>query len=134
MAPAPRRYVLVVEDEASIAQAFTDALRLDGYEVTAVESGVEALIAMERRVPDLLLLDLRLPGVSGPALLHELRQRARLAHVPVVVVSAARELVDLAPRLGPQVRACLAKPLDLEVLLGIVERLTAPRPRRSAFA
>lgn len=90
---APAR-ILVVEDERDIAALVAFHLTKEGYRVRTAESGQEALEAMAADRPDLVLLDLMLPGFSGYEVLQEMRRRPDLAEVPVVVLTARRDEAD----------------------------------------
>ncbi len=89
---APR--ILVVEDEPDIAALLAYQLTRDGYRVETVASGTEALDAVSRDVPDLIVLDRMLPGVTGDDVLRQLRSDAATAAVPVIVLTARREQED----------------------------------------
>ena len=90
---APAR-ILVVEDERDISALVAYHLTKEGYRVRTAEGGIEALEAAQSERPDLILLDLMLPGFSGYDVLAELRRRPELSEVPVVVLTARREEVD----------------------------------------
>jgi two-component system phosphate regulon response regulator PhoB len=90
---APAR-ILVVEDERDIAALVAYHLTKEGYRVRTAEGGTEALEAAAAERPDLLLLDLMLPGLSGYEVLAEMRRRPELADVPVVVLTARRDEAD----------------------------------------
>jgi two-component system, OmpR family, phosphate regulon response regulator PhoB len=90
---APAR-ILVVEDERDIAALVAYHLTKEGYRVRTAEGGQEALEAIAAEKPDLLLLDLMLPGFSGYEVLQELRRRPEMAEVPVVVLTARRDEAD----------------------------------------
>jgi two-component system, OmpR family, phosphate regulon response regulator PhoB len=92
-AKAPAR-VLVVEDERDIAALVAYHLTKEGYRVRTTEGGQEALEAVSAEKPDLVVLDLMLPGFSGYDVLQELRRRPDLAEVPVVVLTARRDEAD----------------------------------------
>jgi DNA-binding response OmpR family regulator len=85
-------YILVVEDEPAIVTVVRERLERDGFRVRAVASGEEALGQTELDSPDLLVLDLMLPGIDGLDVLRGLRERGDM--VPVVVLSAKDEDVD----------------------------------------
>ena len=80
MAARPR--ILFVEDEASIAEPFANALRRDGFEPVLARTGAEALARAEHQPPDLVLLDLNLPDVDGRDVARELR---RTSDVPSTI-------------------------------------------------
>ena len=90
---APAR-VLVVEDERDIAALVAYHLTKEGYRVRTAEGGHEALAAIAADKPDLLILDLMLPGFSGYEVLQEMRRRPEMAELPVVVLTARRDEED----------------------------------------
>lgn len=86
-AASRRCHVLVVEDERHIARLLDHVLRKEGYAVTAVHDAEKALAAIELRVPDAILLDIVLPGMSGLDLLRRIRLDPRFASLVVIVLS-----------------------------------------------
>ncbi len=90
---APAR-VLVVEDERDIAALIAYHLTKEGYRVRTAGGGTEALEAMSQERPDLVVLDIMLPGFSGLDILAEIRKRPEVSDVPVVMLTARREEVD----------------------------------------
>ncbi|WP_324650402.1 response regulator transcription factor [Georgenia sp. H159] len=83
--------ILLVEDEESYREPLTYQLERDGYEVVAVDNGSDALVAYDRSVPDLVLLDLMLPGMSGTDVCRELR---RQGNTPVIMLTAKDDEFD----------------------------------------
>jgi two-component system phosphate regulon response regulator PhoB len=90
---APAR-ILVVEDERDIAALVAYHLTREGYRVRTADDGAEALEAISHERPDLVILDLMLPGFSGYDVLAELRRRSTIAEVPVIVLTARRDEPD----------------------------------------
>ena len=86
--------VLVVDDEPDLVELVRFNLKEAGYEIDAARSGREALALLRRRPPDLLILDLMLPDVSGTEICRQVRSDARLAGVPVLMLTAKSEEVD----------------------------------------
>ena len=86
--------ILVVEDERDIAALVAYHLTREGYRVRTAEGGAEAIEAAVAERPDLLILDLMLPSLSGYEVLAELRRRPDLADVPVIVLTARRDEAD----------------------------------------
>ena len=86
--------ILVVEDERDIAALISYHLTKEGYRVRTAEGGVEGLEAVSSERPDIVLLDLNLPGFSGYEVLTEMRRRPQLAEVPIIVLTARREEAD----------------------------------------
>jgi DNA-binding response OmpR family regulator len=113
--------VLVVEDEPDLAFTVKTRLELGGLKVEAVASGEEALAAVAQAAPDVIILDLRLPGIDGFDVMRHLRENGM--DIPVVVMSAhasewrIREASDLGSA------AYLTKPVDLSELERTVRRV-----------
>jgi len=80
--------VLLVDDEDSLRKVMTELLVRDGFEVVEARNGVEALDQVDRHAPDVVVLDLNLPGMDGYSVLSELRARPATRHVPVIVLTA----------------------------------------------
>jgi CheY-like chemotaxis protein len=119
MAPAKR--VLVVDDDDTIRVTVADALQDEGYHVLTATNGAEALDQVAAEMPDAIVLDLMMPILDGWGFLKACRERQLCDGIPVLVMSAYRRLSESAPEL--KVRGCIAKPFDLDVLLGAVDRL-----------
>jgi len=86
--------VLVVEDERDIAALIAYQLTREGFRVETAGTGTEALQAVGRDIPDLVVLDRMLPGVSGDEVLQRLKDEPATAHIPVLVLTAKREQED----------------------------------------
>jgi len=111
--------VLVVEDESPIRDLVTDSLEEEGYGLEVAASVEEAELRIAEEPPDLIVLDLRLPGRSGWDFLRQRHDDPKLAAIPVLVLSAAPEdrLLE-AKELGAD--AFLSKPFDLDILSALV--------------
>jgi CheY-like chemotaxis protein len=114
--------ILVVDDQADIRLTLRLSLEMKGYEVLLASDVREAMAALEKRTPDLVLLDITLPAVSGWDLLAKLRADERFGSLPVVVTSAlpADQVAARARELGATDH--LAKPFDVDVLAETVRR------------
>ncbi|HWI40858.1 MAG TPA: response regulator, partial [Verrucomicrobiae bacterium] len=103
-----RGAVLIAEDNQNLASALARFLTSNGYEVSTAADGVRALQLFSAAPPDLLVLDLRLPLLSGVEVLRKIRASARGKELPVVIISGAyrgEKFLEGARRLG--VRHCL---------------------------
>jgi DNA-binding response OmpR family regulator len=80
--------VLLVDDEDQLRRVMRDLLERDGYEVIEAADGIEALDQVDRHGPDIIVLDLNLPGLDGYGVLSHLRSRRVTQHIPVVVLTA----------------------------------------------
>ncbi len=115
------KHVLVVEDEPQMRAMLADNLEFEGYRVTAVASGEEALQAFAGRHYALLLLDVMLPGMSGFDVCQALRARA--VHVPIVVLTARTHEQDRVRGLDLGADDYVSKPFSVGELLARVRAL-----------
>lgn len=106
--------ILIIDDDEHIGNLEQELLEREGYAVLRAYSGTEALLLLNRTRPDLVLLDLMLPGLSGEALLPE------LDGIPVIVVSAKAGVEDKTALLLGGAADYLAKPFDARELLARV--------------
>ncbi|HTU01180.1 MAG TPA: response regulator [Candidatus Sulfotelmatobacter sp.] len=121
--PAPKR-VLVVEDDAALQTTLAQFLETSGYRVESVGTGADALAALSARRPDLIVLDLSLPDVSGHELLGQIRGSAETRALPVLILTGlSEEEARAAVRHGAD--DFLTKPFSPTVLLGVVQGLLA---------
>ncbi|HEY0305369.1 MAG TPA: response regulator transcription factor [Longimicrobiales bacterium] len=117
--------ILVVEDERDIAALVAYHLTKEGYRVRTAEGGAEALEAAAAERPDLMVLDLMLPGYSGYDVLAELRRQPTLSEVPVIILTARREEADRVKGLELGADDYLTKPFsprELVLRVGAVLR------------
>jgi CheY-like chemotaxis protein len=111
-----RKKVVIVEDDAEVLDLEAFLLATEGYDVVSVQNGAEATEAIRAFNPDVVLLDLMLPGKDGNTILSELAADQATRGIKVIVVSA------YTPRLRPSplVRRVLSKPFDVPELLEAV--------------
>ncbi len=88
--------VLIIDDDVELCETFSDALEFAGHEVKVVNSGYEGFRVVTRLVPDVVILDMNLPGVSGILLLSHIRHLSRLSHTKVIIVSGHPDLANSA--------------------------------------
>jgi two-component system response regulator MprA len=120
------RSILVVDDNRDFAELLGEVLDEEGYQVRVAFDGAAALAEIEHEHPDLVVSDVVMPRLDGPALARRLRRRG--SHIPVVLLSAEYDDVDM-----PGVRF-LRKPFELDDLLRLVARVIDDRSRVPAHA
>ena len=118
------KHILVVDDDIHIGNLLQEALEGEGYRVSRAYSGTEAALAVERERPDLALLDLMLPGLSGEQVL------PRLTGIPVIVVSARADVDSKTALLLGGAADYVTKPFVLRELLARVAVRLREAPAR----
>jgi len=121
--------ILVVEDEDDIRELLRYNLAKEGYRVIGAASGEEALRAVRGSLPDLVLLDLMLPGMDGLEVCRSLKQDPQTRNLPIVMLTAKGEEADIVAGLELGADDYVTKPFSVRVLLA---RLRAVLRRRSA--
>jgi DNA-binding response OmpR family regulator len=121
------RRILLAEDEDSIALALEHLMRKDGDDVRRVANGAEALPSIERDRPDLVLLDVMLPAVSGYAICETVRRNPRLADVKILMMTARGSQGETRRCLDLGADGFMAKPFALADTKDAVHRLPGPR-------
>ena len=127
--------VLVVEDEAAIAELISINLRHAGYEVSVASDADQAQLLIDRVLPDLVLLDWMLPGQSGLQLAKRWRSAARTRELPIIMLTARAEEVDKISGLDAGADDYLTKPFSTKELLARIRavlRRKAPEALDSA--
>ncbi len=120
-------YILVVEDDDDILDVVRFNLEREGYEVNVCGNGATALEAVARRRPDLILLDLMLPGLDGLEVCRRLRKDPPTARIPVVMLTAKGEEVDVVAGLEVGADDYLPKPFSPRILLARIHAVLRRR-------
>ena len=107
--------VLIDEDDEQLRRLYRQALALGGYEVKAARGGFEALRHLDHQTPDVVVLDLVMPGVDGYAVRNELAAQAQTRHIPIVVITGSTEALNWL-----DVKCVLRKPVQPDELLRAV--------------
>lgn len=125
--------IMIVEDETDLGRLLARILEDEGYRTVQAFSGTEATLLLERQEPDLILLDLMLPGMSGEELLMHIREKMRLS-APVLVLSAKSALGDKVALLKNGADDYITKPFEPEEVIARVQaalRRTGSLPQRN---
>jgi|SRR5262245_26382883 len=123
-------HILVVDDDASHRTLLCDALQQMGYHTAEASNGREALEYLDSDIPDGVLLDLKMPVMSGWGLLEVLKQSPRAKNLPIIIISAygyewEAELVGAS--------GYISKPVDLREVQDTVRRLIGPPPPKAVL-
>lgn|SRR3989338_8525198 len=118
--------ILVIDDEPDILMVLANRLKLAGYEVENAETGEEGLMISLRATPDLILLDLMLPGISGFEVLEKLKNQNNTRHIPVFVISAKSQLGDRDKALKAGANQFFVKPFNSSDLLDKIRDIVKP--------
>jgi CheY-like chemotaxis protein len=126
---AGRAHVLVVDDDQIVGQTFGRMLTVSGFDAEVTHSAQAALESASRRLPDVILTDLRMPMSDGMELITRLRRDATLREIPVAVITGDHFLTEeFLAELRAYGAAVRFKPLFLSDLLSLVEGLLAAGP------
>lgn len=117
------KQLLIVDDEPNLLRAVEACLRAEGYEVMTARSGQEALMRVAQKVPDIIISDIRMPGMDGYQLARQLRHSPRGALVPIIFLTAKEETTDRIEGFRSGVDAYLTKPFEPEELVAVIESI-----------
>jgi DNA-binding response OmpR family regulator len=116
--------ILTIEDQADIRRLIRMTLEFKGFEVLEACHGEEGLQIARAKLPDLILLDVMMPGMDGLSVSKILSADKSLSHIPVVMLSALGQDTDIEAGLSTGVHAYLVKPFSPWELLELVDKLT----------
>ena len=120
--------ITVVEDNPD-NRMLVEAILEDEYEISEYETGVEAVSGLPSNVPDLILLDISLPGMDGTEVLQWIRSQDGLSHLPVIALTAHAMSGDRDKYLEMGFDDYITKPIvDEDILMGAIERLLTRSP------
>ena len=108
----PTATILVVEDDPIIGRMLRETLEAEGFNAIIAHSGEDGVASALREVPQLLLLDIMLPGIDGFAVVERLRTNVKTAHIPVMMLSARHDTADKVRAFDIDVDDYLTKPFN----------------------
>ena len=121
MIAVPDRLILVVEDNERSLKLERDVLQLHGYQTIEARTAEEGLVLAAERLPDLILMDIRLPGIDGVTALGQLRADSRTAAIPVIALTSSAMRADDERFQQAGFDGYLAKPIDFRQLVQEVD-------------
>ena len=114
--------VMIIEDEEDAAELFAEMMRVSGYRVVKTSKSVPAIEIMTAEKPDVILLDIMMPEVSGLDILRAMRRDRALANIPVVIITAKGMPADIKNGMEAGASTYLTKPVGFLDLKEAVER------------
>lgn len=124
-----QKNIVIVEDERDTGEMFAEMLRLRGYQSHNAFRGTAALSLIAEKQPDMILLDLMMPDVSGFEIMEQLHQDQSLANIPIVIVSAKAMPADIQAGLRAGAQNYLTKPISFADLIQAVELVLQSNPK-----
>jgi DNA-binding NarL/FixJ family response regulator len=115
--------LLIVDDEPNLLRALEALFGAQGFEVTTARSGAEALVKLAQGLPDLIISDIRMPGMSGYELARQLHDSSRTALLPIIFLTAKGEAGDRIEGFRAGVDAYFTKPFLPDELLAVVNNI-----------
>lgn len=119
--------ILIVDDSPTETFAFTTALKESGYDVLTAVNGEEGVKIALREKPDLVLMDIVMPGLNGFQATRQLTRNSETSHIPVVIVTTKDQETDRVWGARQGARGYLVKPVDKKLLMSTIEQLLQAR-------
>jgi two-component system phosphate regulon response regulator PhoB len=120
--------VLIADDEPEVVDLVRMMLEWEGYTVLSAVDGLETLISCRAQRPDLILLDVRMPKMTGLAVLEKLHKDPKMAGIPVIMLSVVTGYPEVRDALQRGAVAYLPKPFEMREMVHLVERVLATDP------
>lgn len=108
--------ILIIDDNATNLKLASDVLLNDGFVVETAQDAEQAQMVLEQRIPDLILMDIALPGMDGLTLTRRLKADNRFAHLPIVALTASAMRGDREKALAAGCAGYITKPIDTRTL------------------
>jgi DNA-binding response OmpR family regulator len=121
-----KKTVIIVEDERDAAEMFAEMMRVTGFDVIQLYSSTPAISTISAERPDIVILDIMMPDVSGLEVLRYMRREPALKDTPVILVSAKSMPADIQEGMDAGASNYLTKPVGFLELKNAVEKLVSP--------
>ena len=118
-----QKTVMIIEDEADAAELFSEMMRINGFRVIKMFSSAPAIPIISQEKPDIILLDVMMPDISGLEVLRYIRREPELASIPVIILSAKSMPGDIKTGLEAGASMYLTKPVGFQDLKNAVEKV-----------
>jgi len=117
-----QKTVFIIEDEEDAAELFAEMMRVSGFRVFKTSKSEPAISMMSNDKPDIVLLDIMMPEISGLDILRQMRRDPNLAEIPVIVITAKSMPADIKNGMEAGASTYLTKPVGFQELKDAVER------------
>ena len=117
------RYALVIDDARVAANTIAQTMELLGYEAQVAYGPRPALESLAQRIPDIILLDINMPGINGVEVCRYLRRDPRTDKVPIIAISSENQEATITEVRQAGANAFLPKPLDIDALEKVLKRI-----------
>jgi len=118
--------ILIVEDNELNLKLFRDLLGANGYETFETKEGIEAISLTRQTMPDLIIMDIQLPEISGLDITRKIKSDAEIRHIPVIAVTAFAMKDDEDKIMAAGCEAYLSKPIAIDDFLATIRRFLEP--------
>ena len=116
--------ILVVDDDVTVTQLLQVLLKMEGHQATPLNDSTATLTMVEKLNPDLILLDLMMPGLTGFEICELLRQNPKYSEIPVMIVSALDDRESREKALNAGAKDYMTKPFNVDTLTQKIKELT----------
>lgn len=123
---AARKRILIVEDNDLNLKLFRDLLNANGYDTVETKEGLEAIGLTRNLMPDLIIMDIQLPEVSGLDVTRKIKSDQSMRHIPIIAVTAFAMKDDEDRILRAGCEAYISKPIAIEHFMSVVRRFLEP--------
>jgi DNA-binding response OmpR family regulator len=123
-----QKRILIVDDERDIVKALMIRLRSSGYDVITAFDGAQGVFMANKEIPDLVILDIRMPAGDGFSVVEKLKGSNRTHRIPVIILTGSPETNAEEKAMGLGARFYIKKPYDPEELLDAVKRALGTKP------
>ncbi len=120
--PAPKKKILIIEDNVMNMKLFRDLLDAHGFAIIETDNGAMAVDMVRKILPDLILMDIQLPEISGLDIIREMKNAEEIRHIPVIAVTAFAMKDNEAEIMASGCEAYVAKPISIEPFMELVEK------------
>lgn len=120
---AYNKNILLVDDEEGFLSVIKDALEVRGFDVTTAKSAVEAGIELATKKPDLILMDVRMPGINGIQACAAIKKNPGTQDIPLIVVSAISDDAEIKKAYKTGILEYFVKPVDIEKLVNKIREV-----------